>query len=145
MSKQTYHRDPECLFCKIISREIPCFKVFEDSHILAFLDINPAAKGHTLVVPKHHAPTLLEMPVSGAEPLVTALQRVGRALMAETGAEGFNCIQNNFQAAGQVIFHAHWHVIPRFSSDNLLDFPSGNPLPQDEMQLLAASLHNRLG
>jgi len=137
-------KDPDCLFCKIAAGEIPCAKVYEDEHILAFLDIHPIAKGHTLVLPKAHYPTLLDVPDSEGEYLIGALRRVAKAVQQECGADGFNCIQNNFAAAGQMVFHSHWHIIPRFENDGLPDWP-GSPYPDSqEMQSLARSISSRL-
>lgn len=135
--------DESCLFCKIAAGTIPCARVYEDDHILAFLDINPASRGHTLVVPKGHYPTLLDFPQELGEPLVRALRLVAKAVQEETGAGGFNCLQNNFAPAGQVVFHSHWHIVPRFENDGIPDWPGapyGNPA---EMEELARSIRAR--
>lgn len=132
--------DEECVFCKIIAGEIPCSRVYEDAHILAFLDLNPIAKGHTLVVPKEHFPTLLDVPAEVGTPLIRAMRRIGAALRKATGASGFNCVQNNFSAAGQVVFHSHWHIIPRFENDGLPDWRGGRYKDSAEMQQLAKSI-----
>ena len=136
--------DSECLFCKIIAGEIPCARVYEDSHILAFLDINPVAKGHTLVVPKGHYPTLLDLPACVGEPLLHAMRLVAGALLKETKASGFNCVQNNFSSAGQMVFHSHWHIIPRFDNDGLADWPGGRYADITEMQQLALTIGARI-
>ena len=136
--------DDACLFCKIIAGTIPCAKVYEDDHILAFLDISPAAEGHTLVVPKGHYPTLLDVPVCLGAPLLQALQRVAAAVQQATGAEGFNCIQNNFSAAGQMVFHSHWHVIPRADGDGLRAWPGRSYSDGEAMQKLAMSVNSRI-
>lgn len=132
-----------CIFCKIIAGEIPCARVYEDDSILAFLDINPIAAGHSLVVPKRHFPTLLDLPASEGEALLRAMRLVADAVKKETGAGGFNCIQNNFAPAGQVVFHSHWHIIPRFDNDGLPDWPGGC-YAGDEMQQLARSIKARI-
>jgi histidine triad (HIT) family protein len=132
--------DAHCLFCKIIAGDIPCAKVYEDDDILAFLDINPTAKGHTLVVPKGHYPTLLDLPPTEGPALLRAMALVGKALMTQCGAGGFNCFQNNFGPAGQMVFHSHWHIIPRFDNDGLPDW-GGKPYDSnDEMLELARAL-----
>ena len=138
-------KDETCIFCKIIAGDIPCTRVYEDEHILAFLDINPIAKGHILVVPKGHFPTLLELPESEGEALIKAMRLVARAAQEATGAGGFNCIQNNFGPAGQMVFHSHWHIIPRFDNDGLPDWPGGQYADTDEMQQLARSISARMG
>lgn len=136
--------DENCLFCKIIAGTIPCAKIYEDENILAFLDINPTAKGHSLVVPKGHYPTLLDLPAAEGEVLLGAMRTVARAVMEACRADGFNCIQNNFAAAGQMVFHSHWHVIPRFENDGLPDW-SGKPYTDsDEMQSLAQAIRSKI-
>lgn len=139
-----YPVDPECIFCKIISQSIPCAKVYEDKHILAFLDINPIKKGHTLVIPKGHYPTLLDIPNELGEHLIPSMKRVASAVMEATNASGFNCLQNNFSAAGQVVFHLHWHIIPRFSRDELPIWPHGEYSQQEELQDLARSINEQI-
>lgn len=109
-----------CIFCKIVRGEIPCSKVYEDEYVLAFLDLNPAAPGHTLVVPKKHADTLLDLKPGTGDALMQAMRKVGAAQRKVTGADGFNCVQNNFPAAGQEVMHVHWHVIPRTEGDKII-------------------------
>lgn len=136
--------DDNCIFCKIIAGKIPCAKVYEDENILAFLDINPTARGHCLVVPKGHYPTLLELPSSEGEALLHAMRVVAGAVKEECRADGFNCIQNNFSAAGQMVFHSHWHIIPRFENDGLPDW-AGKPYDDpSDMQRLASAISERI-
>lgn len=141
----SYPTSDDCLFCNIIAGKIPCARVYEDEAVIAFLDINPIAKGHTLVVPKGHYPTLLELPESGGEALLRALRLVAKAVFQETGAGGFNIVQNNFGPAGQMVFHSHWHVIPRFEGDGLADWPGGKYNDTAEMQELARAVNARIG
>lgn len=136
--------DDNCLFCKIIAGAIPCAKVYEDSDILVFLDINPIAKGHSLVVPKGHYPTLLDMPPDEGQNLLHVLKLVSKAILKESGAGGFNCIQNNFAPAGQMVFHSHWHIIPRFENDGLPDWPGKPYANTDEMQNLARAIGDHI-
>ena len=112
-----------CIFCKIIKGEVPCGKIYEDEHVLVFLDINPISKGHCLVVTKEHYETLLEIPEDESIYLFKALKKIGKALMKGLKADGFNIGMNNFSAAGQVVMHAHFHVIPRFKGDGLKHWP----------------------
>ena len=134
----------DCLFCKIVKGEIPCAKVYETEDLMAFMDIAPAAPGHVLIVPKAHYPTLLELPEALGNTLLGSLKSVGRAVMDVTGATGFNVAINTFESAGQVVFHAHLHVIPRISGDGLSPWP-GKPYDSSEtMARLAASIRDRL-
>ena len=144
MNEHAEDSDEHCIFCKIIRGEIPCSKIFENDRVLAFLDIGPAARGHALVVVKAHAATLSDVPETSGNALLSALQKVGRAVMEECGATGFNCVQNNFPSAGQVVPHVHWHVIPRFDEDELFSIPAGQYSSTKEMQLLAAAVEKRI-
>lgn len=141
----SYPVSDDCLFCKIIAGQIPSARVYEDDAVVAFLDINPIAKGHTLVVPKGHYPTLLDLPASEGEALLRALRLVAAAVFKQTAAGGFNIIQNNFGPAGQVVFHSHWHVIPRFTDDGLADWPGGAYKDTVEMQELARAVNALIG
>lgn len=115
----------ECVFCKIVNNQLPSFKVAETEDYLAFLDIKPVKPGHTLVIPKKHYDDLASLPAEPAAELVKFAQQVALAVMAATGAEGFNLTLNNGAAAGQIIFHTHFHIIPRQAQDNLLAWPHG--------------------
>lgn len=110
---------PACLFCKIASGEIPAAKVLETDRALAFLDIGPLNPGHLLLVPKDHYATLTDLPDELASLTAALLPRLGRAVMAATGAEGLNVLVNVGQVAGQTIHHVHWHLIPRHPGDPL--------------------------
>jgi len=102
------------IFTKIIRGEIPCHKIYEDSRVLAFLDIFPLSRGHTLVIPKHPAVTMADLPDEDAAGLGLALPRICRALLQATQAPAFNILQNNGQLAHQAVLHVHFHVIPRY-------------------------------
>lgn len=105
----------DCIFCKIVKGEIPAAKVYESVNFLAFLDISPCNKGHTLIIPKQHYVSLTEME-DGKE--FGELQlKLAKAVMKATEAEGFNLLLNDGKAAGQEVMHAHLHIQPRFSSD----------------------------
>ncbi len=134
----------ECIFCRIVRGEIPCAKLYETGTVLAFLDIAPVRPGHALVIPKAHHATILDLdPGLGAD-LVTAFRTVGAALMAATGATGFNLGLNCNASAGQLVFHAHWHLIPRVEGDGLHLWPSGAYASMDEMNALAESIRARI-
>lgn len=105
---------PETVFAKIIRGEIPCHRVYEDEHVLAFLDVNPLSRGHVLVIPKEDAPTLDRLSDESASALGRVLPRICRAVLRVTGAPAYNVLQNNGSAAHQAVFHVHFHVIPKF-------------------------------
>ncbi|MBI2667789.1 HIT family protein [Candidatus Woesearchaeota archaeon] len=109
----------DCLFCKIIRKEIPADIVYEDKSIIAFFDINPANKGHTLVMPKNHSNNLLEDNEDDLKNISLAVKKIGNAIMKATNAEGLNIISNINSVAGQVVFHTHVHIIPRFKDDGI--------------------------
>ncbi len=104
----------DTIFTKIIAGKIPCHKVYEDEHVLAFLDINPLSAGHTLVIPKQPAETLDQLSDDDAAALGRVLPRISRAVMKATNAKGFNVLQNNGACAHQAVFHVHFHIIPKF-------------------------------
>ncbi|MBI5509437.1 MAG: HIT family protein [Deltaproteobacteria bacterium] len=109
------------IFSKIIAGEIPCHRVFENAHVLAFLDIAPLARGHTLVVPKEPAPTLAQLSDEAAAEIGRALPRICRAVVAATGAAAYNVLQNNGAIAHQAIFHVHFHIIPKYDDGTGLE------------------------
>lgn len=104
------------IFAKIIAGEVPCHRVYEDDKTLAFLDVAPLSRGHTLVIPKEPAVTIDTLSDDAAAALGRAVVRVARAVKAATGCSGYNLLQNNGASAGQVVMHAHVHVIPRYAS-----------------------------
>lgn len=109
--------DTDCIFCKIITGEIPADKVYEDSEWLAVLDINPVNLGHTLLLPKEHHRNLFDLPTELLTKLGPVLQKLAQAIKDGTGADGLNIGWNNEPAAGQIVFHSHVHLIPRFEGD----------------------------
>ncbi|MBI2651847.1 HIT family protein [Candidatus Woesearchaeota archaeon] len=109
----------ECIFCKIVDGKIPAAKVYEDAYVVSFLDIMPANKGHCLVVPKNHAQTLIEMDENDLIEAMKAAKKVARALSLSFGNGSFNLVMNNGKEAGQLVNHAHIHIIPRFQKDRL--------------------------
>lgn len=108
-------KDPACIFCKIISGQIPSAKVYEDDRTFAFLDIAPFEKGHVLVVPKHHAALLTDLPRPELLPFMVAVQTVAGILLERLPCDGFNLVQNNGACATQVVPHVHFHVVPRWN------------------------------
>jgi len=106
-----------CVFCKIVRGEIPAAKLYEDDSVLAFLDISPINKGHTLVIPKKHYKNLYDLPEEEFQKVAVVVKRVSGAVKRATGAAGINVLQANEKAAGQEVMHFHVHVIPRFEND----------------------------
>jgi len=107
----------DCIFCKIVAGEIPSTRVYEDDDILAFMDIGPVIKGHTLVIPKAHFDPITDTPADVLQKVIAVVQKVARAQVAGLGADGINVTQANGRVAGQVVPHVHFHVIPRFEGD----------------------------
>jgi histidine triad (HIT) family protein len=106
---------PETIFSKILRGEIPCHRVYEDEHVLAFLDVNPLSRGHTLIIPRENATTLDQLSDDASAAIGRVLPRIARAVLAATGATAYNVLQNNGAAAHQAVFHVHFHVIPKFA------------------------------
>ena len=111
--------DPDCIFCKIVKGEIPCFKLFEDDRTVAFMDVNPVAPGHALVVPKHHGEDLFTTPPEWVAATVVTAQRIAKAVQKTVEPDGLNLAQANGPGAKQSVFHLHMHVIPRSMDDGL--------------------------
>ncbi len=120
-----------CVFCEIVVGRTPAVKIMETPRTLAFLDIAPVHYGHTLIIPKTHHQNFLDLPDDLWMEMGQMSRRVALALMKALYARGFNIGMNNFDAAGQVVYHAHLHVIPRYLSDGLHFFPQGDYRPGD--------------
>ena len=132
--------DPDCIFCKIVAGEIPSAIVDEDESTLAFMDINPATRGHALVIPRKHAVDLLEIEPEELAAVVLAAQRLAVRMPERLGADGVNLINSCGNAAWQTVFHFHVHVIPRYAGDPLrLPWIPG-PGDPDEIAAAAAAL-----
>jgi histidine triad (HIT) family protein len=114
------------VFKKIINKELPSSAVYEDDNFYAFLDINPTNPGHTLIVPKTPYANIYEMPDGLLSDMMPLIKKVAVAVKEGVGADGINIINNNEKAAGQVVFHYHVHVIPRFEKDDLPPWPHTN-------------------
>jgi histidine triad (HIT) family protein len=136
----------QTIFGKILRGEIPCHKVYEDDLVLAFLDVGPLSRGHTLVIPKEHAATLDALSDESAAAIGRVLPRLARAIRAATGVEQFNVLQNNGPLAHQAVFHVHFHIIPKPSdADGLgVEWPS-RPVDHADAKALAADIAARLG
>ena len=109
----------DCVFCAIAAGEIPSFKVYEDDAVLAYLDINPFTKGHTLVIPKKHSTGLLDTDDAVLAAVVARVRKVAARLKEALPCDGFNILQNNGEAAGQTVKHLHFHIVPRCAGESL--------------------------
>jgi histidine triad (HIT) family protein len=112
-------RDPACLFCKIVAGELPSQQIAEDEKTVSFMDINPATRGHALVIPKAHAVNLLEIEPGDLTAVALAAQQLAKRVPERLGADGVNLINSCGSAAWQTVFHFHVHVIPRYADDPL--------------------------
>lgn len=115
----------ECIFCKIVAGEIPSYKVYEDENVLAFLDIAPVSPGHTLAIPKKHYQNVEEIPEEELYRVMAAVKKIGQAMKNGLKADGYNVMENNDPAAGQIVPHLHFHLIPRRQGDGLSLWPQG--------------------
>ena len=135
----------DTIFTRILRGEIPCHQVYEDDRVLAFLDIGPLSRGHTLVIPKEPAQTLDKLSDESAAALGRVLPRLCRAVMRATGAAAYNVLQNNGAEAHQAVMHVHFHVIPRFAAGSAggsgleIDWSPGK-LAGEEGKALAAKI-----
>ncbi len=134
----------DCIFCKIVRGEIPCAKVYETDRVLAFLDIAPVAPGHALVIPKAHHVNLFDLPEVLGGALFAALPPVAAAIEAATGATGVNVQMNNGPDAGQVVFHAHLHLIPRRAGDGLRLWPGSPYADAAAMEAMAEAVRQAI-
>lgn len=127
------------VFDKILAGEIPCHRIYEDEHVLAFLDVGPLAVGHTLVIPKERKARLHELSDESAAALGRVLPRLCRAVLRATGATDYNVLQNNGRKASQVVMHVHFHIIPKSGSSGLgIGWPAGNLEAATAAQLVAS-------
>ena len=130
-----------CVFCKIISGEIPSYKIFEDDKVLAFLDIKPVHPGHVLVIPKTHVQNLEEINQEDLTAIIQTVKKLGGLLKSKLQVEGYNVITNNDAVAGQIIPHLHFHIIPRAMGDGLPLWP-GRDYQGEEAERILEKLKN---
>ena len=129
------------IFAQILRGELPAARVFEDDHVLAFMDVFPQSRGHTLVIPKHSAArTLLDEEPQVLEKLVLGVQRVARAVQAALSPDGLVVTQFNGAAAGQTVFHLHFHIIPRWEGEAVARHAGGRMADMAELNALAAQI-----
>ena len=121
----------DCIFCKIIQGELPCFKVYEDDKVLAFEDISPISQGHTLIIPKRHYQDLYEIPPEDLTAIHLASKKVIKAISDALNPTGVACVQLNGRGANQVVLHYHLHLIPRIAGSPVLPVTSWEINPGD--------------
>jgi len=113
----------ECIFCKIVKGKLPCFKVYEDENVFAFLDINPVNKGHTLIIPKKHSETILDTDDNILKKLIVVTKKISKAIYEGVKCDGFNVCMNQFEAGNQIVPHLHIHIMPRYDDDEFRLWP----------------------
>ncbi|MEM2956244.1 MAG: HIT family protein [Candidatus Pacearchaeota archaeon] len=133
----------DCIFCKIIKGKIPCKKVYEDNKILAFLDISPINPGHTLVIPKKHFESIERIPESLLCELIKSVQKIAIAVTRAVSTDAFNINLNNGKAAGQLVPHMHFHIIPRFKNDGYEHW-KGSSYKDKEMEIICEKIKKAL-
>jgi histidine triad (HIT) family protein len=130
-------RDPDCLFCKIVAGDVPATRVREDERTVAFMDINPATRGHMLVIPREHSTNLLEIASEDLAACAATAKELTALVSERLGADGVNVLNSCGRAAWQTVFHFHLHVIPRYAGDPLR-LP-WTPTPGDREEIAAAA------
>lgn len=130
----------DCLFCKIITGEIPSTKVYEDDAVLAFLDIHPVNIGHTLIIPKAHHTNLYETPDTTLAHMMSVVKKLSIAVKNALSTDGINIEMNNDSIAGQIIFHAHIHIVPRFKGDGFTHWNGARGYRESEMTEVAQKI-----
>jgi histidine triad (HIT) family protein len=135
----------DCIFCAIALKRAPASVVYQDEATVAFLDIHPIARGHTLVIPREHCPTLFELSAIAGDVVMRTVVRVASALREELAPDGLNLLQSNGRVAGQTIFHFHFHLVPRWRNDGLfLPRHALAEAPRADLTELANALRQRL-
>jgi histidine triad (HIT) family protein len=136
----------DTIFAKIIGGEVPCHRVYEDEHLLSFLDIFPLSLGHTLVIPKEPAVTLDQLSDESAAAIGRVLPRLCRAVLRVTGATAYNVLQNNGTAAHQAVMHVHFHIIPKYPDGSGLGIGwEPGRLAQERAAEMAAAIARHIG
>ena len=126
-----------CIFCKIANGEIPSSTIYEDEDFRVFLDLNPATRGHALIVPKEHYADLFELDEALAGKVFVLAKKLAGKMKAALGCDGFNLIQNNGETAGQTVFHFHLHLIPRYKDDKAgIGWKPGSVSPEERGELV---------
>lgn len=134
----------DCLFCKIIAGQIPATKIYENDVVLAFLDIGPISDGHTLVIPKQHFEKVHECPAEVLGQICSRLGKIAKAVAAAMGCQGYNVLCNNGKAAGQLVDHLHFHIIPRDAGDGVFKRWPSYQYPDGKIAEIAAKISANL-
>ena len=134
----------DCIFCKIANGEIPSATVYEDSICRVILDVNPANKGHALIIPKEHFDNIYSMDAETAAKIFTIATEVAKAQKAELNPDGLNILQNNGEAAGKTVFHFHMHLVPRYIKDNVTMTWIPGKADTEELSALSKALRKRI-
>ena len=134
----------DCVFCKIVAGEIPVTQIYEDDYVLAFLDIGPISQGHTLVIPKQHFEKLHDCPAQVLGQVGSQLGKIAGAVSASMDSDGYNVLCNNGRAAGQLVNHLHFHIIPRNTGDGLFGQWPAAEYPEGKIEALAAEIRSNL-
>ncbi len=131
----------DCIFCKIVKGEVPCYKTYEDEKVFVILDINPLSKGHTLVLPRQHFENILDIPEDLYEYMSKIAKRVSQVIQDRYNPEGILINQNNGKRAGQEIPHIHIHIKPIYADTVVLsEVDYRKELPKDEMLKIQSEL-----
>jgi histidine triad (HIT) family protein len=133
-----------CIFCKIVAGQIPSVKIYEDESVLAFLDIGPISEGHTLIIPRQHYTKVHECPPQVLVSMVSILPKITAAVFGAMQADGYNVLCNNGRAAGQLVEHLHFHIIPRKTGDGVFSRWPASKYPQGKAEEIAEKIRAKL-
>ncbi|MDD5458419.1 MAG: HIT family protein [Phycisphaerae bacterium] len=134
----------DCIFCKMVAGDIPVTKIYEDEHVLAFMDIAPISDGHTLVIPRRHYEKIHHCPPELLSKVCSPLGKIAAAVQKAVKADAYNVLCNNGRAAGQVVEHLHFHIVPRNSDDGVFNRWPSYEYPEGKMQTLAEKIREQI-
>jgi len=134
----------DCVFCKMVAGQIPVTKIYEDEFVLAFLDIGPISDGHTLVIPRQHFEKLHDCPGALLGQVGSRLGKIAKAVAAAMDSDGYNVLCNNGRAAGQLVDHLHFHIIPRNTGNGVFDRWPAYKYQEGKIEAIAARIRENL-
>lgn len=137
-------QEPNCIFCKIIAGQIPATKIYEDDQVFSFMDIGPLSDGHTLVIPKQHYTRIHDCPADLLASLGKIAGHIAGAVASAMNSDGYNLLCNNGRAAGQLVEHVHFHVIPRMTGDGVFTQWPAKKYPEGKIEQLADCIRAKL-